>query len=89
MGRGKRIEGRDLAADTQAFIDQVAGTALTAQQALEQLGLSEHYDSEGDLDTDAVDEAIFECSVCGWWCWRDEESEREPGQCDDHDDEEE
>lgn len=34
---------------------------------------------------DAIDEQIFECEVCGWWCWRDEESSTQDGVCDKHD----
>ena len=43
---------------------------------------------EYDLDpmdpevTAAIDEAIFECEGCGWWCERSEESVKAPGSCD-------
>ena len=71
---------RDLQADTREFIAAAVGTAMTAQAVLAQCGLEGHYDSELDLDTDLLDSELFECSVCGWWCASDEESE-EPMVC--------
>ena len=53
---------------------------IRAQQVAEQLegtagNLSEHATQE-ELDsaefTEALDELVFECAVCGWWCPVDE-----------------
>lgn len=29
-----------------------------------------------------LDSLVFECDGCGWWCWAEEESNAEPGNCD-------
>jgi hypothetical protein len=69
---------------TQEQIDDIAETLRgTATSLEEQL---ERYDTDFATvtveDCRALDELVFCCDACGWWCGRDEESD-EPGVCDD------
>lgn len=63
--------------------EYLQGTSITLEQAL-----TDHYEGmvEEDLtdqDRDDIDNDIFLCEDCGWWCEISEESEEEPGKCED------
>jgi len=59
----------------QKLIDNLRGTTNTLQSEAELLGLDP--DDPG-LCLD-IDNEIFECAVCGWWCDISEESSEEHG----------
>jgi hypothetical protein len=68
----------ELKKQVEKLIDSLRGSSQTLHT------LAEDYDVD---DTDAevcamIDEAIFECEGCGWWCERSEESVKAPGSCD-------
>lgn len=46
------------------LIDCLRGTALDLGALCDERSLSQ----DDDALTSAVDEAIFECCECGWWC---------------------
>lgn len=50
--------------DVQDLIDYMRGTAASINAQAEERGI----DMLDDAVTSAVDEAIFECTDCGWWC---------------------
>lgn len=54
----------------QTLIHRLSGSTDSMSHVCEELGLS-------DLDdevTSAVDQEIFNCSDCNWWCEQSEES---------------
>jgi len=62
--------------DWSEIIDCLRGTCNGSLSALiEERGL----EAEEDEICAAVDDAIFECSVCGWWCEIDEECSEDCG----------
>jgi hypothetical protein len=65
--------------DPQAIVDALNGTANDIQEALD-----DYY--PGMLDTDMlstdhdiIDNQIFKCSCCGWWCEIHEAVENDGG----------
>lgn len=80
--------------DIQPIVDSLLGTCNTLQSALD-----DHYPGMDEYDMtssdhDALDNQIFLCSTCNWWCEIHEAHETEGGEneCDDcheSDDEEE
>ncbi len=65
--------------DIQIIIDSLQGTGQTLSSCVE-----EHYPemSEDDLisdDHDAIDNQIFLCEQCGWWCEQSEANENPDG----------
>lgn len=57
------------------LIETLRGSTSSVEVEAEELGLN-------DLDdevTDAVDDAIFCCSQCNWWCDISEEASEEVG----------
>ena len=52
------------------LIDRLRGTTNSMQSECEELGL----DPVDDKVCLSVDEAIFECHECGWWCDQSEEA---------------
>jgi hypothetical protein len=49
--------------DTQKLIEHLQGTCLSLEQACEQLGIE-----VDDVDTEALDNELFLCAQCDWWC---------------------
>lgn len=65
----------------EGLIEHLRGTCKSLDEGCEQL--FDHDSTELTLDEcGELDEAIFCCETCGWWCERSEESEGEPGHCD-------
>lgn len=54
----------------QGIIDELLGSSGSLSDACEERGLS---DMDDEVTT-MVDNQIFECTVCGWWCPIEEES---------------
>ena len=61
------------------FQADAAGTANTNEDDMEHAlrGMGIELSSDDRLFCELLDEMIFRCEVCGWWCDRDEESEKE------------
>lgn len=59
------------------IVAQLTGSAQTLQAALR--------DGEDEYDpvlVEAIDDAIFNCTTCGWWCENEEMAESDDGpQC--------
>jgi len=53
----------------QKVVDELRGSCDSLQSVAERHGL----DPDSELLTDAVDQQIFLCSECGWWCEMHEE----------------
>lgn len=80
--------------DIQKIIDSLQGTINTIQSALD-----DHYpgmDEEDmtEADHQALDDQIFLCTTCGWWCEISQSTESADGEhecdeCNPEDDEEE
>ena len=61
----------------KAVAEKLAGTANeTIESALTDLGLPLGVRDDPAFVL-AFDESVFECDCCGWWCWTEEQSERE------------
>jgi hypothetical protein len=61
----------------QLVVDFLQGTAMTLSSALETLYPGMDEDDLTQDDHSNLDELIFNCETCGWWCEtseRDEES---------------
>jgi hypothetical protein len=74
----------------QSVAEWLNGRALGGiDDALEALGLPAEFENDSEFCA-ALDQHIFVCDGCGWWCGRDEESS-EDGYCDGcvHEDDEE
>lgn len=52
---------------TQEVIDACVGTCHSLDQILGMYFEEEGW-TEEDLDLEMLDEAIFECEDCNWWC---------------------
>jgi len=66
------------------FREQVAGTAVMNRDDME-FGLrliGIEIDSDSHVFTGLLDECLFRCECCGWWCDRDEESFSDTEVCD-------
>lgn len=66
--------------DIHKIIDSLQGTCNTIQSAID-----DYYPGmdENDLtssDHDAIDNTIFLCATCGWWCETGEANESEGGE---------
>lgn len=57
----------------------LAGSSLTLPQAFEQLGLLRYEDNARVLAE--LDQLVFECEICGWWCELYEMDEKTNGIC--------
>lgn len=64
----------------ERFADHVAGTASMSniEDILEQLELPPYADNSEFLQE--LDDKVFECDGCGWWC-RTEEANDAPNGC--------
>lgn len=71
--------------NVQELIEDLVGTCKTIGDFLPE-GMDENDLTEEDHE--AIDERIFNCDTCGWWCERDEEDPNNEGNCNDHSDEE-
>lgn len=60
----------------QAIVDELQGTCGSLDEVAEYYGL-DAMTTEGL--TEYVDERIFCCTVCGWWCPQDEEASEDAG----------
>lgn len=59
----------------ETLISRLSGTCNSMESECEALDLS---DLDDDV-TNAVDQAIFCCTQCSWWCPIDEESSEDAG----------
>ena len=59
----------------EQLIERLRGTCDSMQTHCEDLGLNDYDD---DVCA-AVDQEIFCCASCGWWCGQDEEASDEAG----------
>lgn len=57
-----------------SIIDDLRGTTKTLDQVCGDLGID--VDDLAIADHQHIDEEIFECATCGWWCGMDELSEK-------------
>ncbi len=65
----------------QEIVDELQGTAKSIEDCLTPEELNEFGAELPTVLTDAIDEQIFECSVCGWWCELGEAVEKDDGDC--------
>ncbi len=75
--------------ELESLIADIAGSTTTINDGIEGLGYDP--DDIGLATLEEIDSRVFECGVCGWTCWRDEESAVEGtcDECEDDEDEEE
>lgn len=59
----------------ETLIDRLRGTTESMTAVCEDLDLD---DTDSEVCA-AVDQEIFCCTLCGWWCPQDEESSEEAG----------
>lgn len=70
--------------DVQELIDYLQGTTNTLDDGMETLYSGMDFEELTEEDHDQIDNQIFECEVCGWWCEISEQHEgEENGICDD------
>ena len=62
----------------QQIIDDLKGTCLGLEAHLESLGRVELMDTASF--TAQLDDQIFECAECGWWCEQSEATAIETGE---------
>ena len=67
----------------QEAIDKLIANLEGTAQNLDQLAPDYDLDPTDPEVTEAIDAAIFECSSCGWWFERSDESVSCPGSCHD------
>jgi len=61
--------------EIQTLVHDVAGSTVSIDAAIEDLGYPAY--SVGLHTRTEIDSRVFECVLCGWTCWRDEESAKE------------
>lgn len=61
--------------DIQSLIDKLRGTTHSLEIVAESMGLGELSIAE----CGEVDQEIFTCNICGWWCDQSEEASEEYG----------
>lgn len=59
-------------------ISDLSGTSMTLQNVLDDYGKDEEDLSQADRE--AIDDNIFCCDCCSWWCEVDEKKEQESGE---------
>jgi len=52
--------------DIDKLVHNLRGSSKTLEQGLEVQGLS--LEDMTDQDNDALDEEVFKCDTCSWWC---------------------
>lgn len=62
--------------------EKLQGTPQSLANVLFHEGMSLGLENNVDFCAE-IDQLVFECSECGWWCERSEESEHEEGVCTD------
>lgn len=68
----------------QKIADELEGSCgRLAEAACSVLGIEDHRDADMDAIDEALEDKVFECEECGWWYKLDEESDDEPGVCQD------
>lgn len=65
--------------DVQVLIDYLRGTCQSLAEGVAVCCEGMDADDLTDEDTQTIDENIFRCGECDWWCENDEMNE----QCDD------
>jgi hypothetical protein len=65
----------------EAIDKLIANLQGSSQNLTEELAADYDLSLEDREVTDAIDQAIFECSACGWWFESCEESDENPGIC--------
>lgn len=69
--------------DIESIIEYLQGTTRTLDEACQQHGFE--WEELTEKDHAKIDENIFLCPTCGWWCETSEANESESGEdvCDD------
>lgn len=59
---------------SEKFVESAQGTCMSVQEVLCQIELEDF--QEDDLDWQLIEDSIFNCVCCNWWCEVGEESDR-------------
>ncbi len=68
-------------AQLQKIIDHLRGSTGNLEETYRE-ETSIHFDNAPARDLHFIDEQIFNCEVCGWWCGTDEMAEDKDMVCD-------
>jgi hypothetical protein len=67
--------------DIYAFIENLRGTCKSLAEGCEDFGIHENDLSEDDYSR--IDQEIFVCETCNWWCEQGEQAEDQDEICSD------
>lgn len=70
-------------AQRNELIDDLRGTCQTIDSALDKMLVPMTEDDLTPGDHAAIDDQIFECESCGWWCEQGEQAEGHDDTCSD------